>query len=167
MKTKVKNIIIVAGMLLFLGCSDSTPVSLIDNIKSYSSQEEVRKIVNVDKGGWKVIEDTKTSPNDKRPPYHLFVTSIEDYSNLGEAGEAQFFYFNNRLMKIVFYPKHPDKYISTLNQNNDLKLNENSEQEIDSYLIIRVARDYANRMYVSFIDQRLEKEFDNWIRKYS
>lgn len=163
----MRNIIFLIIVFL-LGCSNAdSEVILMPGIKSYSTFEEIKKNVKVPDENWKIVEDTRTPFEDKRPAYRLFVNSLKEYSNLGKVGEVKFFYFNNRLMKITFYPVNPEQYIATLNKEYSLNFDIKGYEESVGSLIIRVSREYTNRIAISFVDKKLEKEHDDWIRKYS
>jgi hypothetical protein len=58
------------------GIKGNKPTELLLGLSSHISLNEARQRIQVGADNWRRVEDTKTAPGDKRPPYHLVVATI-------------------------------------------------------------------------------------------
>jgi len=168
----ISKISIILYCFIISSCSSGSnpsikPTLLITGINSYLDSEQVKKLVNIDSKQWKIIENNKTLKNDKRPPYHMLVIAVSNFENLGEHGEARFYFFNNRLMSIWFYPTHLKNYKLKLEKERGIKYDLNCEAHSSVNTKIRIGKDYDGKSYVAFEDTVLDSEHKAWISRYS
>ncbi len=98
----------------------------------------------------------------------MHAITIKNYSHLGFSGELNIGFFNNRLMGTLFYSVDVEKYIASFNKTTDIKLNDNQEASLPPHTRIRVATDYqGHKKYIDWSDNRLDKEVNLWIERYS
>ncbi len=112
-----------------------------------------------------VVEDTRTSDS-KRPPYHLRRILISGYTHIGRRGELELSFFNGLLMAVTFYPLEPEEYFAQLRTSLDLPA-DGSSKRVSRHTMVRRGRDYKNRPYVMWEDEKLAQEHRDWIIKYS
>lgn len=169
----MNKLIIVMVLVTSLSCSLDesdkmhegilTPGLLINGIKSFSGIDKID--VLKDTTNFMVLEDSKLTAGDKRPPYSIYSVSIP-YSHMGVTGNLIFSFFNNRLMSTWFYPIDQKAYLVALS-NNGVNLNNVSERKISEYVRIWKYKDFNGKFYVAWEDIRLRKEQNDWISRYS
>ncbi len=142
------------------------PVGLIDGFKSYESIETVKQHCNSLGYDWIVIEDSKLSPGDKRPRFDIFVVEINGYKHLKATGILRLKFYNDRLSDTWFYPEKHEIYLNTLLQERNIDLINVDEKTIGNLRIWK-RKDYREKLYIGWLDIRLEQEEFEWIKKYS
>ena len=147
---------------------------LINGIESYQSSEEAKRQFQE----WKVIENSSLAPGDKRPPFSIYVVSMDNYSHLGYSGKLHLKFFNNRLAEARFYPSSFEKYVERLKEHDKLTFTVTEKSagtpetlaapytRIWIYSQPHLDPQGQNR-YVGWKDTRLDKEESDWIRRYS
>lgn len=164
----MKILLLIIFFLVMPGCGSATqPTDLVAGIKSYSSPEEVQKLVKVGSKQWKILEDNKTPPNDKRPPFHRLIISVDSFMDRGDRGEARFYFFNGRLSSILFYPSNPEQYKAAIEKSRNISLKLGVEVNLPNHMKVRLDKDHTGRLYVAFEDAVLEGELRDWIARYS
>lgn len=164
----IVRILIIVLCLGAWGCEpDSTPTLLIGDIHSYISSTQLRDLVGAKPEQWIVIEENKTAPEDKRPPFNRLVLGLRDFVDLDVHGHANFYFFNDRLSSIRFYPDDYEKYKAQLSKTQHQNFDAASEITISRYAKIRIGKDAFGKAYVAFEDIKLESELTRWIAKYS
>lgn len=170
-------ILLFFGSFLILSCQKvpeldisytevkSPPTGLIDGIKSYQTEKAVIKDLGLDPTEIETIEDSSSTPDDRRPRFDIKKIEI-NYEHLGYDGKLQFYFFNNRLMQTMFFPKQYDKYVEKLRTKPNLRFNDKRKAKIPPYTQVWLWPDRDRRL-VAWSDIRLDKEFDLWIMKYS
>ena len=144
-------------------------VELVQGAYSRTSVSGIEKILSSEKKGveWSIIEDTKTSENDSRPPYHMLVISAEDYLDLGVKGNIHLYFFNDNLMKVVFFPIDYENYVVNLRNKLSIIKLEDRYISLNPILKVKSGIDYNGKFYISFSDIRLMREHTYWIDTYS
>lgn len=120
------------------------PVMLTLDVHSYDSPQAVMQSLAVKPVDWKVIENNRTGPSDKRPPYHLLVVSVENVMDHGALGTARLHFFNNRLSRVSFYPKDFAYYKRKLRTDLDIEL-DSPALNLRFGARIRSGKDYKRR----------------------
>lgn len=138
---------------------------LMPGIRSHISTEEARKQIRSAER-WRVLEDTKTPNDDKRPPYHLLGVAIDKYVDLEEPGTLHLQFFNDRLMSATFYPQNAERYLASLKEKRGLDVS-GAQTASAGGTSIQHAIDFRGQPYISYVDKVLQKELDLWIRRYS
>lgn len=147
-------------------CPRTAPSHLIDNFYSYQTIADFEKEIKNSYETIIVIENSKLSDTDKRPPFDIYTISIPEFKHLGLSGQLRASFFNNRLQSIWFYPDNVDEYLKEL--DNDLKINLKEEKEIRIDCVsITKWTDFKDDLYFSWTDTRLQQEQNDWISKYS
>jgi len=152
------------------GCSESqppTPSPLVSGLNSYLSYQEARNRLGVGTSGWEIVEDSKTDKEDRRPPYHLLVIGSRIFADLDEVGEIRLYFFNDRLMSVVFSPREPERYLRKLAIQRGIDLVGAQEVKIPPATLITRVKPLSGRIFLRFEDVRLQEEHDNWIRRFS
>jgi len=140
---------------------------LIGRIVSFESPAEVQSRLDPSVLPWEVVENSALAPGDRRPPFHNYVVTVANYSDLGHSGELELYFFNDRLMEARFIPRNLDSYLLRLRDSRGIDLAASTEASLPPYTLVSIAKYRDGRTYVSWIDTRLSKEFDDWIRRYS
>jgi hypothetical protein len=138
---------------------------LIANIPSYINPGETKSKYFTNQN-WTVIEDNTSSKNDLRPKYHFYAVTISHYKHLDEDGELILHFFNDRLESTWFFPENYSNYTSKLQKEAGLTVS-SSGTLIPPFTEIITTADYRNRKYVRWSDNRLQKQHNRWIMRYS
>ncbi len=149
------------------GADRVTPTDLLLGLTSHVSPEEAQRMLNVRQDNWRVIEDTKSSANDKRPPYHLLVVAVSNASSYGQRGEARLSFFNDRLMQIAFYPDDVSRFLRKLKEETGVDLEKSGVHKMASGAEAVARKDLKNAYSVVVSNPDLRKEHESWIRRYS
>jgi hypothetical protein len=171
---KIYSLLAMAFVLIiFTGCKPETNVdiptvrtTLIDQIESYISINDVDRMIATNKFTSEVIENTKRNGGISKNSFNIYSIKISDYSHLGFRGELIMKFFNNRLFETIFYPDNYDAYTSKLKEQIP-KIFDSKEISILPFTEVVTDMDYQKRKYVSWKDSRLNKEKLQWLRKYS
>jgi hypothetical protein len=187
----MKNLQIALLLGALVGACDSGSKNLVlfGNIRSNLTSEETRTVANIPLSDWVIVESNKTESNDPRPPYALVVIEVSELQDLGEKGRAKFYFFNDRLMSVSFYPKDIEHYRKKLTSERNAhfvktewtflsllsKIIGNENPEFSGPLVaplsnntrVTFQNDYLGKFYFSFEDIRLVDQHQNWILKYS
>lgn len=186
----MRRVFVVALIVLVAvatGCGDKhdytqvvdEPAPLITGFQSYSRSASVRMSMR-GKYGWNIIRAENLPANDKRPPFGTLSVSVEGFSHLGESGELQISFFNDRLEGTWFYPDDATAYLEKLNASgiavgdtDSLLVSEASETPkmrtvpAPPHGLVVIATDYRGKLYVAWVDKRLQAERSRWIEKHS
>ncbi|MBW8000657.1 MAG: hypothetical protein FVQ80_01370 [Planctomycetes bacterium] len=139
---------------------------LFDEFESYKSSSQIKASIP-DNYLWQVIEDSNSAINDTRPPCNGPVVSLKSYRYNGYSGELVLVFFNDRLMRCVFYPEDVERFEKFLIKNLKIKKLFGKKVSISRNIRLSYHVDYKNRPYFSWEDKRLQKEEDAWIMRYS
>jgi hypothetical protein len=152
-------------ILLSAGACQKNPATLMGNLKSYSSMEEMELALGLGLKGIDTIENSKLNDGDIRPPYSIFTIEF-DYSDLEVNGRLQLSFFNNRLVYCGFIPADWKIYLRNLKDERGIDL---SEQEKFTKRGVKIWKgtDFKNRKYIGWEDNALDKENQSWIRQHS
>jgi len=139
-------------------------VVLIGDFLSCESPSEISKKL----GGkpWKVISDSRLGPGDPRPEFSEYTVLIENYEDLGVAGELQLQFLNERLMEADFFPVDSGPYVRLLGESLGTELREGVEIMPSANKVVWT-RQRPDKLGVGFADKRLRDEASEWIRKYA
>ena len=161
---------------LFVGCQnndvsfikvESERTKLIDRIESYQDINEFKGFLNRGSFQWELNEDSRPAPKG-RPPFNMSIVIIKNFTHNGFSGELSVGFFNNRLISTTFYPyNNTEKYIKTLDETEGIKFNNSQEIRLPPHTRVRFATDHKGRKYVDWSDNRLDKEIELWIKRYS
>ena len=158
---------LIFGLSACDGIERNKPTELLLGLSSHISLNEARQRIQVAPDNWRILEDTKTSPGDKRPPYHLVVATISNVKSYGVPGEASLKFFNGRLMEISFYPVDQTSFVRRFRDETGTDLEKSGIREMSSGAQVEVATDHKGRRYIRITNPGLRKEHDSWIRHYA
>lgn len=145
----------------------SDRAKLIDPFESYESISAIQQRLKNSGLTWAVIENNTTvAKGEMRPPFHIYVISIDSFSSLGVDGSLRLEFFNGRMMAAWFYPKNFSSYRALI-EGRYPELRAGQATIIDQYTRIEFSVDHEGRNYVSWEDSRLRDEFNLWIKRYS
>ncbi len=140
---------------------------LIAPFESYERSQTVQERLR-DKGlEWNVVEDNKTASKDEtRPPFHVYVIRIGDFSDLGFKGVLRLEFFNDRLMAAWFYPDNFSSYRAAIEESHP-QMRGRTSATIAPHVRVSFGSDYEEHNYVAWEDTRLREQFNHWIKRYS
>lgn len=148
--------------------NESEPRSpLLGDFVSFESPAEVRKKLGPAILPWKVVEESTSASSDKRPPFRQYVVVVEGFSHLRHPGVLKLHFFNDRLMESRFFPKDPDEYLRALSRYQGIDLTATTKASVPPHTRVWASSEHDGQRYIGWADTRLEKEFDDWIRRYS
>jgi len=145
---------------------ESVRTKLIAGIESYQDIDEFKDLLKRGSFQWELNENSRPSPKG-RPPFHISMVTIKDFTHNNVLGELVVNFFNNRLISTTFYPSRVEKYIKALENAEGVKFDNNKEVKLRPYTRVRFATDHKGRKYVDWSDIRLDKEMELWIKRYS
>lgn len=165
---------LVAGVLSCNGTDGESFVEvrgdrtkLIDPFESYESISIAQQRLKNSGFTWTVIENNATlAKGETRPPFHIYVIRVDNFSSRGVDGALRLEFFNDRMMATWFYPKNFSFY-RTLLEKRYPKLRAGQAAIIDQYTRIEFGIDHEGHNYISWEDSRLREEFNLWIKRYS
>jgi len=140
---------------------------LLGGLASFESPAEVREKLEPTLLPWKVVEESAPTTSAKRPPFRQFVVTVSGYSDLGQGGELKLRFFNDRLMEARFFPKDPERYLLAFRESQGIDLASTTEASVPPHTRVWASSEHDGQRYIGWADTRLEKEFDDWIRRYS
>lgn len=149
------------------GCrKHSGGTKLIDGLESHQTVDQVRSRVLVTPKEWKIIENSRLNPADKRPRFHILTVSVQNYIHLDVAGQLILHFFNDRLASTVFFPDDFPKYKANLEQRENIKFD-----KLYIYIPPRtkmwVGKDSKGQDCIGWEDSALREAIDRWIKDYS
>lgn len=140
------------------------PSRLIDKTYSYQSLERVQRETGI--RSWNTLEDRRPLPSDTRPPFRIFRISVPDYTDLGYKGELRLMFFNDRLMRVAFYPEDLAGYKQAVQEKEGFRFSDADDADIGRDTHVWIGKELDKRMYIGWEDKRLKKEYDDWVRQY-
>ena len=176
--------VITLPLLFIVGCAcDNPPVihlsyglashlsyglasHLSYGLASHSTIDEIKWLVDSKGGSWEVIEHNTIGPGDSTINHgYLKVSATKLTKDFG--GKLQLMFFNNKLAWIWGYPLDWSVFKGKMEERYKEKIFVGYEKTIDNYLIVRVHKDYKERIYVAWEDKCLTELQSSWIEKYS
>ena len=142
---------------------DASPL-LLGEFQGYSSEQAVRAAL-----GAQPIQEVERSglpQGDGRPRFDIVTLAVAEYHHLGVAGELRLQFFNDRLSDVWFYPDDVDEYMAALGRR-EVAVTTDRTGQLKGTVRIWTQRDYRNRTYVGWSDQRLDDQRARWISRYS
>lgn len=152
-----------AAMLVVAGCEmtdsgvDPERCLLVGSFFSYQTPSEVADLLRQRKMMWSVIEESALPESDPRPRFAVVRWQVDSFMEGSLSGEAQFLFFNERLVEVVVFPEDPFT----------LPSEQEAQKSTPKYVRVRIARDFREKLYIAYTDSRLRKEMDAWLSKYS
>jgi hypothetical protein len=135
-------------------------VALLADLKSYSSPDEVRNAVRVD--SWQVVDTPAPTRDDSRPRFE-HVTIDARTVLCGQVGVLRLQFVNDLLVFSAFTPDSLEECLKQM--TNAALFSEAGSDEGDRYFWR--GKDLAGKPFIGIRDNRLQKEIDAWIRRYS
>lgn len=143
---------------------EKDPAKLIGNLESYASRDQVMALLP--RGGeTKVTEDSSRHKPGSQPPYQVYAVKLSSYEHLKQPGWLLITFFNNRLMQVAFYPDKLNDYINALRASG-VPVKTGSEH-ISGHTVVWIGRDFDNKPYIGWADDRLRAQQRRWLSKYS
>lgn len=155
----------------------SNPVPMLSDFQSYQSVDAVSR--QLEKGGFKPELDSRHQRVPEGvPPNNLDVVRVKLYRHLGQEGELELQFFNDRLYQADFQPEAPEAYRTALRKALPaLKRERNGRSELrDGPLRVASSLDLAvsdvgqalrTRPFVLWQDLRVAEQRMAWDRKYA
>jgi hypothetical protein len=135
---------------------------LVLGLSSYMSLSDVERELSIEPGVI-VITDKNISPKqDGIPPFDILTAKIPDVEIKNFKGSVLMTFFNGRLMEVRFFPVDVNGFVQTIDG-----LPKSKEIEIRLFTKVWFGKDYQDKAYVGWLDIRLQKQFDAWIKNYS
>jgi len=171
--SRIYLICLLLVALLSYGCENESEIEEYTKVESqgahltyglisYMSFEDVMTQLKLDEKEIEILDDSKTSPKEKTPPFNILSFKVPNQTIRSINGDMIITFFNNRLMEIRFYPVDIDKFIKSI---DGLSLTNNVVDP--PFIEIWQDTDFQGKSYVGWVDQRLKKQFASWIKKYS
>lgn len=185
-------LVFILGIALLSCGAQPQQTPLLGNIPSQLGPDEVRKLIKAGPKDWVVVDDSLSKGNEKRPPFDILTIAISEYGDLGESGEARFYFFNNKLMATAFYPRNVDGYRKKLEDQKHVKFEVHKQSFLRRILYslfgvksedlagrpileirltpntrIELLKDYRSKENFYFEDTYLAEKHDKWIRDHS
>ena len=158
----------VLALVLLVGCGSETftesekdRAQLFPGFESYASREEV--MPKIARAQINLVEESKRD-KDSQPPYRIHAVKLP-YEHLQNRGELLLTFFNNRLMQTSFYPDDLDRYLAAL-RSSRIELHTGSEVK-NGHTAIWIGKDFDNKNYVGWADDRLRTQQRRWLSRYS
>ena len=141
------------ALLLLISCSSPAgyPIDLAFGLKSYMSIKEVQHLIKQRHGDYDIVEDAFIMDKRSKYKYSKIKTTIFKYK--GSSGTTILEFFNNQLMSVIFYPKNSKTIYAPDHLGSDPAM--------------IIDHDMENKFYFKWSDKKLEKQFENWLKKYS
>ncbi len=141
------------ALLLLISCSSSAgyPIDLAFGLKSNMSIKEVQHLIKQRHGDYDIVKDAFIM--DKRPKYRYSKIKTTIFKYKGSNGTTILEFFNNQLMSVIFYPKNSKTIYASDHLGSDPAM--------------IIDHDMENKFYFKWSDKKLEKQFENWLKKYS
>src|SRR5467141_3464954 len=99
---------------LLLGCDSSRTTTLLGNIQSGLSPDEVRRVLGVAGSNWRIVENSHLPLGDRRPRFDIVRVEIANFSDCKTKGTLALSFFNDRLTSTWFYPSNLASYLECL-----------------------------------------------------
>ena len=147
------KLVLTLFLFLFVSCASfaNNSIDLCCGLKSYMPIKKVQNIIKQRNGSYDIIEDTYLS--DGRPKYRFSKIKTTIFKYKGLNGTTFLEFFNNQLMSVTFYPEN--------------KKNISTDDYFESNSIMKINHDIENRLYFKWSDEKLERQLENWLKKYS
>ncbi len=160
-------------IILLTACAGSDTYTRVESVRSpllgpfesYTSPADVRRSLPAQLP-WRLVTDSRLPPGDPRPAYDWLTVSLAGYADLDRTGELVLTFFNDRLASTTFYPDDPEGYMARLGISA-LRYDTGAEVRRPPFTLIRAATDYHGRRFVSWEDERLRRQADRWIMRFS
>ncbi len=150
------------------GCGHVVGSSLIGNLRSYQSIEQVRGSLTSAgfADGWKE-QKVAVDPKDRRPQ-HDFVTLAGPFEDLGCRGALTLTFFNDRLMVAEFVSEKGASYLESIAQRiKNIPQSPQQQVPIEDRISFGYYREPAGNLRFRWEDMHLTKEWRDWVQKYS
>ena len=163
--------IVIVGALGFYSCSDvpepgtpsRDPSPLFGDLRSYRTLEEVKDQLP-ERSTWQIRweDESKARPGCPRFKELTFAVGAD---HLGQHGDLQLTFINDRLLSTSFTPDDFASYVSRLEQGG-IKFDGDGEADIPpATLVWQYDRKNPIRPFVGWRDTRFRKEVDTWLAR--
>ncbi|MDT8067610.1 MAG: hypothetical protein ROO76_05520 [Terriglobia bacterium] len=165
-------LILIVATVLLLGISSCRkknfePSKFAGDLYSYQSLETVERKLDLKPDDWDVLENRKPLSTDTRPMFRIFTFSKKDFPLLNTPGQNLIMtFYNDRLMTVQFYPYNMSAFKSALAADGTT-LSSDGDSDIPPSTRVWVGKDAQGKLYVGFMDKKLEAEHDAWMARYS
>lgn len=139
---------------------------LAAGLKSYMSFKEVSDILELKPGQFVVLDDSKTDRSPRVPPFNIYTVMIPAVDFNGHNGKVILSFFNDRLMETRFYPPELNVFVRDMGWTIDA-ITAPKHITVAPFTNVWIDRDHDDLQYIGWIDVRLRKQFDAWIKTYS
>jgi len=142
------------------------PTPLIGDFRSQMALEEWK--IRMRQAGikWQIVENQVVEAKGERPRFSNIRIAVNDYPDFGKKGNAQFQFFNEKLMAVRYFPNDFAAYQSRV-------WSENQAQTIQKEILVKPstriysAHDFRGMQFVCFEDIVLTQAMNQWIARYS
>lgn len=147
------------AVLLATSCSDrnATPAELIAGFRSQASVEEVAATVGRSGRRW-VLVDQFPGAGHTSQSY-----SIRPFEDRGFTGEALAQFFDDKLVRVVFFPQDPTSYLNRLANDLGIELDKAVRSPTDNRVLVRTGTYASGGRFASWEDPTLAAEMERWL----
>jgi len=145
------------------------PATLVDALQSFDSPSEAKSKLDPKLLPWRIFgKPQPQSPSDNRPPFSELNVRVSGYALLGQKGDLELRFFNDRLMEVRFLPPDMKGFLTALRDQEHLDLILQNEVMSGAYVRVWLwATPDGDHSFVGWADIRLQKEVEDWIRRYA
>jgi hypothetical protein len=163
--------VLVCPLLLIcfvVGCSKRGVTQLADGFQSYETPAAVREQIKSTGLSNKWQEEEKgTSRSDLRPVYQ-FLTMSGPFRISGLEGDLKLVFYNDRLMSTEFSTSHGTALVTEMHHSGvPIPEKPGVEVTLDRRISFRYDVDSTGVFRFNWRDEKLEDEWQNWVRNNS
>lgn len=147
--------------------TESSPTSLIDSFTSFQKQEDVTNHLKSKGLKWEVVSDSKSPGDSFRPEFNELTIRIPNYQHLEMPGTLDLVFNNNRLYQTVFYPSDLAEYLKRFKSKFNQDLEIGKKIKLDANTAVEGQKDYQEKVYIRWSDDRIMNEVSEWIKRFS
>ena len=163
----------VGGGCRVVRSASGPPVPMIGGLRSFQTPEEAKRVLSAAALQWSVLEDG--AEGGKEIPFRRLSLEVRGFVSQEVSGDLILQFLNDRLMRVMFYPVDPDRYLTQIqnhgmtvrNTSNEPGALELRESDQPANLQILLITDHEGKHYVAWTDVRLDNEYHDLIWKYS
>jgi hypothetical protein len=147
--------------------TESSPTALIDGFNSFQKQEDVTNQLTSNGLKWEVVSDSKSAGDNFRPEFNEMTIRIPNYQHLEIPGTLDLVFNNNRLYQTVFYPSDLAEYLKKFRSKFNQDMEVGKRIKVDGNTAVESQKDYQEKIYIRWSDERIMNEVSEWIKRFS
>jgi hypothetical protein len=158
----MKNVLkaTLATLVSLVSCSNS-PTGLVGQFKSYTPIAEVEEKLRREGYEWAEVERNETPASSSGDPFSFVRMKVDVYQLAEAPGELELSFFNSQLMRVIFYPELSQDF-DRLQSTSGLDAQGSVRK---GHVLVRRGEDHRRRSFLSWEDERLVDDMDDWLRQ--